>query len=82
MGTKQSERGVLKMRKYKIGDKVFGFKELGRKYHGKIGTLVDAYITINSNYNVWRNPAYVVLYPDGERRTWQWIRHVFVNGGN
>ncbi len=61
------------MRKYKIGDKVRGFKEGTRRYEGAVGTLVDAYVTINCNYNVWRNPAYVVLYPDGQKRTWQWI---------
>lgn len=62
-------RDDIQLRKFKLGDVCVG-KRLGSASHLKVGTLVDAYVTVNNNY---RNPAYVLQDEDGKLRTYQSI---------
>ena len=62
-------RDEIQLKKYKLGDVCVG-KRYGSSSHLKVGTLVDAYVTVNYPY---RNPAYVLRCEDGKLRTYQGI---------
>lgn len=68
--SKRSMPDSLNLKKYKLGDLVVGMR-YGSSGHLKVGTLVDAYVTINYPY---RNPAYVLLCEDGKKRVYQGIQ--------
>ncbi len=63
-------KDTICMKKHKIGDEVRGSRA-NSKYHMIPGVLVEAYVTLNGGF---RNPAYVIEYPDGNKRSFQNIR--------
>lgn len=62
----------IKLRKYEIGDRVYGI----RSPNAQLGVLVGAYVSINTNRDgTFRNPTYVVRCDsDGKERKFMHVR--------
>lgn len=62
----------MNLRKYEIGDRVYGI----RHPNAQLGVLVGAYVSINTNrYGTFRNPTYVVRCDsDGKERKFMQVR--------